>query len=358
MRNLSYKDYLTGKYKEKAKYNFKHKKDALLWEANMKLNKASGMDIGSNPYFYDYFEKWIDTYKSVPNVSARTFDNYVTTKNHVKTYFEFVKIKNITKVNYQTFLNELASKKAKSTNQKMNKHIRSCVKDAIESGIITKDFTYNVTVSGLEGQSEEDKFLSEDEIKRVMSEIRNGITLDMTTRWMAILQFAAGLRYSEVAGLTVDDLKNNTLRINKAWDFKGKKLGPTKNGLNRTIRIEPAVFKELRAYAIKKKEMNLKQGISNDLLFTTIEGLPPSHTAMNKTLRRACKRADVKKVTSHALRHTHVSLLIYHGMDIVSISKRIGHSSPTTTIEKYSHIINELEHKNDQISDEMIASIF
>lgn len=354
---VSYKDSVSGRYNKKSKFGFKRKKDAEEWEAKIKLDLKKGLDIGSNPLFPDYFDKWIETYKSVPNVSARTYDSYLTTKSHVDKHFKDVKIRSITKMAYQEFLNKLAKVNTKSTNQKMHKHIRACIKDAIDSGIISKDLTYKVSVSGLKGQQEDDKFLSEKEIKSLMNEIRNGITFNMTTRWMAILQFAGGLRYSEVAGLRFQDFGNNTLNIHNAWDFKTNQLGPTKNGVKRTIRIEPTVFKEINSYILKKKEDNLKKGIKNDLLFTTYNGTPPSHTAMNKSLKRSCTRAEIKKITSHALRHTHVSLLIYRGMDIISISKRIGHSSATTTIEEYSHVINELDHKNDKISDQMIGSI-
>jgi integrase len=45
----------------------------------------------------------------------------------------------------------------------------------------------------------------------------------------------------------------------------------------------------------------------------------------------------VPKVTFHALRHTHVSALIAAGLDVIAISRRIGHSSPTVTLNTYGH---------------------
>ncbi|MFL2075554.1 site-specific integrase [Marinilactibacillus psychrotolerans] len=355
---VSYKDKQTGKYKTKSQYGFKRKKDADQWERSKKNDLEKGFNIGANPYFFDYYSKWVETYKTSPNVAVRTQNNYLTTMNIIKTYFEHTPIKSINKMNYQAFLNDLSIKNAISTNQKINKHIRACLKDALEDGLVPKDFTQGVTVAGKPVQAEEEKFLSEAEMKKLLLEIRNGMNDQTTTRWMALIQFAGGLRYSEVAGLTYDDFKSQTLRINKAWSFAEKKHVPTKNELKRTIKIEPSIAAEFKSYILRQKKNNLKSGISNKdkLVFVSSSDSPPTHAAMNKSLKRACKRADIKEITSHALRHTHVSLLIYHGMDIVSISKRIGHKSPTTTIEKYSHIINELEHRNDEISDKMIAS--
>lgn len=356
---VSYKDLSTGKYTKKSKFNFKRKKDAETWEAKVKGQVAVGLDIGQNPIFSEFFKQWVKTYKSVPNVAARTHENYLTTQGIVEHYFKDIRIKQINRLSYQEFLNHLSHVNAKSTNQKINKHIRAAVREAIRSHIAISNFTEDVTVSGKQGQPEEEKFLSEKEIKQLMTAIKIGIDDSMVTRWMAIMQFAGGLRYSEVAGLTYSDLKDNTLRINKAWDFSKKELRPTKtDGSSRTIRIEPSVAKLFRSYILRKKERDFKESIKNELLFVSpYTNYPPTHAAMNKSLANACIRAGVDKRTSHALRHTHVSLLLYRGMDIVSISKRIGHASPKTTMEEYSHIINELQHKSDQISDQMVASI-
>jgi integrase len=47
------------------------------------------------------------------------------------------------------------------------------------------------------------------------------------------------------------------------------------------------------------------------------------------------------QVHFHALRHTHASILISEGIDIVQISKRLGHASPTITLNTYSHLFKK-----------------
>jgi integrase len=44
------------------------------------------------------------------------------------------------------------------------------------------------------------------------------------------------------------------------------------------------------------------------------------------------------KVKFHALRHTHASALIAAGLDVVTVSKQLGHSSPKVTLDTYSHL--------------------
>ena len=47
----------------------------------------------------------------------------------------------------------------------------------------------------------------------------------------------------------------------------------------------------------------------------------------------------------HGLRHTHASLLLFAGVSIASVARRLGHASMTTTQKTYLHIIQELENK-------------
>ena len=54
--------------------------------------------------------------------------------------------------------------------------------------------------------------------------------------------------------------------------------------------------------------------------------------------RRLVKRLQLPKVTLHGWRHTHASALIASGMDVLTISRRLGHASPSITLDVYSHL--------------------
>lgn len=66
-------------------------------------------------------------------------------------------------------------------------------------------------------------------------------------------------------------------------------------------------------------------------------------------LARHCKNVDVPVISIHGLRHTHASLLLFAGVSIASVSRRLGHASMTTTQETYLHVIRELENKDVDI---------
>ena len=61
-------------------------------------------------------------------------------------------------------------------------------------------------------------------------------------------------------------------------------------------------------------------------------------------------------VTFHALRHTHASQLIDAGIDVVKISKRLGHSSPTVTLQIYAHLFRKRDDKSAAAINAAVAS--
>lgn len=63
-------------------------------------------------------------------------------------------------------------------------------------------------------------------------------------------------------------------------------------------------------------------------------------------LSRHCQKAKIPVISIHGLRHTHASLLLFAGVSIASVARRLGHASMTTTQKTYLHIIQELENKD------------
>lgn len=67
------------------------------------------------------------------------------------------------------------------------------------------------------------------------------------------------------------------------------------------------------------------------------------NSTVNDVLERHCKKANVPVISIYGLRHTHASLLLFAGVSIASVARRLGHASMTTTQKTYLHIIQELE---------------
>jgi integrase len=62
------------------------------------------------------------------------------------------------------------------------------------------------------------------------------------------------------------------------------------------------------------------------------------------------------EITLHSLRHTHASMLIASGMDVLTVSRRLGHGSPTITLRVYGHLIHGTDDRAARIMDEALGS--
>jgi len=71
------------------------------------------------------------------------------------------------------------------------------------------------------------------------------------------------------------------------------------------------------------------------------EGEPIDPGAFSAEWRDVADRISLKGVPLHALRHTHASQLIDAGIDVVTISKRLGHASPAITLKVYAHLFRK-----------------
>ncbi len=162
--------------------------------------------------------------------------------------------------------------------------------------------------------------------------------------WLILLIAKTGLRYAEALGVTAKDFDFNTnqLEINKTWDYKSNhgSFQPTKNSSSmRSISLDPITSEQFQ---------KLVKGINPDrpIFLQTDKRIYTS--TINNRLSNYCKKAGIDIISVHGLRHTHASLLIYDGVSIPSVAKRLGHSSTITTQQTYLHIVKELESKDNQ----------
>ena len=138
--------------------------------------------------------------------------------------------------------------------------------------------------------------------------------------------------------------------------FKGPK---TKYG-RRAITLPAATIAELRAHRLAQQQQRLALGAGKApdgaLVFGTWEGEPRTPNSLSKGWSDAMTAMGLK-CTFHALRHTHASSLIAAGLDILTISRRLGHASPTITLGVYGHLFSNTDDRAAQIMDAMFARV-
>lgn len=335
---------VNGKRRQVRKGGFSTKKEAATAALEIeKTLKIDGFNLNDKTIFSDYFRRYKEIFKD-PFISGSTKKHYNSTLYAIEQYFGTSRaIQDITKADYQEFITHYGSTRAKETVVKLNSHIRACVNNAIDEGIIRIDFTKNVKIKyTVQAKSDDDKFMEVDEAKKLIKACYENLNKS-NAYYMILLGICGGLRFSEIVGLTVDDLdfKNNTISINKTWQYlkrTGAQFAPTKNeSSKRVIAMDKKIMGVFKKFIIKS--------VPNEygLIFFSPASkyLVLSNSDVNKILKSTCKELCIQEITMHALRHTHASILLAKNVSMYYVSERLGHADINTTLRVYAHILKD-----------------
>lgn len=153
--------------------------------------------------------------------------------------------------------------------------------------------------------------------------------------------FYSGIRSGELLALTpADILPDKRLSINKNFaKVKGQELFlvPKTPKSKRNVSIPEFLYDDIHEYVSRL------YGIQpNDRIFYFTK------SALEKEIKRVAEKTGLPKIRVHDLRHSHASMLIEMGFDILEISERLGHESVKTTLDTYSHLYPD---KGQQLAD-------
>jgi integrase len=164
----------------------------------------------------------------------------------------------------------------------------------------------------------------------------------------AILGLFTGMRLGEVLALRdrCADLDRGVVKVRETLE-ETKQYGirfkpPKTRAGRRDITLPTIAVEALRERRRQLLELRMKLGLGkmpdDALLFPNLEGGPLRPSAVSSDWGEVADEIGMPEVTFHALRHSHASQLIDSGVDIVTISKRLGHSKPSVTLSTYAHL--------------------
>ncbi|MFD3244658.1 tyrosine-type recombinase/integrase [Staphylococcus simulans] len=326
---ISYKDD-DGKYKKYQKGGFRTKQEAKAHANDMEYNLKHGYNINNDVIFEEYFKKWYEVTKK-PHISAKTLTRYETMHNHIRKFFKNTYLKNITRTDYQQFINHYGSNHNIDSVRKLNSSISNCFHQAIHEGLILRNPTFKAQLSGGNpSKSEELKYISHTDYKRLKHYLEQKGSVSSL---VLLVQLVTGARFSEVANMKRDDFYVGENKVH----LPGTKTTTS----DRTISIDTKTLSRVRKF-IDDRPANI------DGYVFTINGSIINNASVNKALNNACKNLGIKSITTHALRHTHASVLIHNGYSVQYISKRLGHSSTLVTQSVYLHLLEETYEREDK----------
>ncbi|MDO6632429.1 site-specific integrase [Bacillus thuringiensis] len=358
-----------GKYKETSKGGFKTKKEAQLAAAKIEEKIANGVNMqSSNVTFHDYMYQWLETYKK-GSISSGTYKIY---EKNIRLYilpaFGDMKLKDLTRIRYQKFINKLLENLTKKTVKTIHATIHQALEIAVnELEIISKNPSTKVKIQERHVLNKKHivKCYDIDELDSFLNYI---LIQKESFKYYSLFMFLSrtGLRIGECLALQWEDIDFNTksLHITKTLLSTTRTnsiiFGPPKNKNSvRTITIDISTVNLLKKIKIEQTKNILKYGKyyqNYNFIFTHEDNSCMLHTGTLKFLQRVCKESEHKYITLHGFRHTHAVHLLQSGANIKYVSERLGHSTIDMTANVYLHVTKSMEETSVNQYDDFLKS--
>ena len=294
-------------------------------------------DMNSKQLFCDYYRQWIEVYKK-DAIRDSTMAKYNMSHKWVEKLAPELTMENLTRTAYQQLLNDYAKEHERQTTLDFHHQLKGAILDAVDDGLIERDPTRKAIIKGKTPRAKKIKYLNQFELHTLIAHL--DIKEEVNWDWFILLVAKTGMRFSEALAVTPADFdfSRQTLSVSKTWDYKGDGgYLPTKNKSSvRKIQIDWQVV-------VKFSEL-VKNMPQDEPIF--VGDTKIYNSTVNDVLTRHCKACGIPVISIHGLRHTHASLLLFAGVSIASVARRLGHASMTTTQKTYLNIIQELENKD------------
>ncbi len=311
-------------------------------------------EMKTTDLFTSYYAQWIRVYKDGA-IRDVTLAKYRMTQAWVEKLIPGRKLCEMTRITYQQLINDYARSHERQTTMDFHHQLKGAILDAVDEGLIERDPTRKVIIKGKTPSRKKIKYLNQFELHSLLSDLHLGKEADWD--YFILLIAKTGMRFSEALALTPKDFdfSHQTLSISKTWNYKdGGGFMPTKNRSSvRKIRIDWQTvmqFAELTKNLPPREPIFVRRdsGGGYEAIY---------NSTVNGILDRHCKRLGIPAISVHGLRHTHASLLLFAGVSIGSVARRLGHASMTTTQKTYLHIIQELENQDVDLVMRSLANL-
>ena len=334
--NLGY-DAVTGKQIQKYRSGFSTKKEARAEYSKLILAAEEGLAMEKKqPSFKQFIEEiYLPWYKT--QVKESTYKNRLNTiEKHFK-FFYRKKVNEIEPIHVQTWQLKLA----KDYSPNYVRIIQGMLSLAFDRAIILGLAKKNPArmFGNIKSKKVKVDFWTLEEFQKVISLLYKG---DYYEHYLFIcfwLLFTTGLRIGEAAALQWEDIdfESGIISVTKTLYYKSMNeytfVDPKTSASIRTVVIDKDTIRELKDW------MEVQKKVLKDCNFVlSYSGIPTSKHTLPRALEKLAGLAGVHRIKIHALRHSHVALLISMGVNPLIVKDRLGHEKIQTTLGTYGHL--------------------
>jgi integrase len=328
----------------------------------IRRNKAGEPLKPSIDTFSIAIDSWLEAVKhSVSEGSLKIYDQIV--RLYIKPALGGKMIAQIKRADVQKFYNDLSERKREKGEGTLSaatvKYIHVVLgmifKQAVEDALITGSPLVGVKLPKMAKSIKKQKVLTPEQIQRFIEAAK-----DTRFENLFVMAFRLGCRPTELLGLRWQDVKlqertltvNHNLKWRKAKDWYLKE--PKTAASQRTLPITDTVIEAIEREREKQNEVKLLKArtyTDRGFIFADNDGEPFNQWHVRWDCKLILKKAGLPlELSPYSARHSMATLLLTAGVDVRSVSERLGHTKPATTLNFYAHA---LPGRQEAVSEEM-----
>lgn len=332
-----------GKSRVKKKETFLTKREAVEYEREFMCLKSRDIQM----QFGSFVAIYMDDMK--PRLKRSTFESkQFMIKTHILPYFESKPLAEISSTDVLQWQNVLLSKRDANGKGYSQTYLRSVQNQltaifnhAVKYYDLPKSPCFKLDKMG-KSKAQEMLFWTKDEYLQFIESMKE----KPVSYYLFEVLYWTGIREGELLALTMADfdLEKKTVSISKSYQRLGKEdviTTPKTERSNRIIDLPEFLCEEMEDYF-----ESLYKPRPDDRIF------PVTKYYILHELTRGCKETGVKRIRVHDIRHSHVSYLINLGFSPVDIAARMGHESPTVTMNTYAHLYPRKQQEMARMMDQ------
>jgi integrase len=305
--------------------------------------------------FKTYIESWFERKTSLIEESTRiSYEGIL--NNHLIPYFGKANLSEIKKINIKNFANDKVKDRELSlkTIRNILVVLHEVLGEAEDDGLIANN-PYPSKINkqlkrGIQLSKENDEIknqkvdhLEKDEIHVFLNACQDQKEEPQNYPLFYIAIFT-GVRRGELLALKWGDIDWNKkiIKVQRSL-YKNRFKAPKTENSVRDIDVDNYLLDILKQHKVRQDEIRLKIGKewnSNDLIFCQKDGNPlDADNLYHRDFHRVLKRAGLRQIRIHDLRHTFASILITANHNIKYMQEQMGHASIQTTMDRYGHLM-------------------
>jgi len=340
--------------------SFRTKVEAQKWIRDQLLKVERGFDFqGSKITLGQYLPEWLENSKTA--LRAKTAHQYgQLMKNHIIPLLGNIALKDLRLARIEKYYSDLLRSGLRPRTVRICHNIlHKALDKALCYGLVTFNPVDGATLPRY--THTEMRVLDEAQVTQFLVAAQSSL-------YCALYHLAVttGMRQGELFGLKWSDLQwgRGILHIQRqvqkvdgqGWSF----VEPKTQAGRRSVKLGEGALQVLREHKERQAALREKVGDhwqEHDLIFPNSVGNPGDPSNLRIDYDRTLARAGLQKIRFHDLRHTAASLLLNHNVPVIVVSKMLGHSKPSITLDIYGHLYHEMQWEAAEIMNKLVTPI-